>query len=83
MAEAINYALAQWTELNVFCFDGAVRIDNNVSEREMKRVVLNRKINQRTCRLRICATRFAVSDSRPNRFSFRPSKQGVHKPWTK
>jgi len=43
MAEAINYALGQWVELNVFCSDGAVSIDNNVSEREMKRVVLNRK----------------------------------------
>jgi transposase len=43
MAEAINYALGQWTELAVFCSDGAVPIDNNVSEREMKRVVLNRK----------------------------------------
>jgi hypothetical protein len=43
MAEAVNYALAQGTELNVFCTDGAVAIDNNVSEREMKRVVLNRK----------------------------------------
>jgi transposase len=43
MAEAVNYALSQWDELNVFCFDGAVPIDNNVSEREMKRVVLNRK----------------------------------------
>jgi transposase len=43
MAEAVNYALGQWTELNVFCTDGAVAIDNNVSEREMKRVVLNRK----------------------------------------
>jgi transposase len=43
MAEAISYALSQWTELNVFCSDGAVPIDNNVSEREMKRVVLNRK----------------------------------------
>src|SRR6267378_5057747 len=32
----------QWEE-NVFCWDGAVLIDNNVSEREMKRVVLNRK----------------------------------------
>ena len=42
MAEAVNYALGQWTELNVFCSDGAVAIDNNVSEREMKRVVLNR-----------------------------------------
>jgi hypothetical protein len=29
--------------MNVFCSDGAVPIDNNVSEREMKRVVLNRK----------------------------------------
>jgi len=43
MAEAIHYALGQWTELNVFCADGAVSIDNNISEREMKRVVLNRK----------------------------------------
>lgn len=43
MAEAVNYALGQWTELNVFCSDGAVAIDNNVSEREMKRIVLNRK----------------------------------------
>jgi transposase len=43
MAEAVNYALNQWNELNVFATDGAVPIDNNVSEREMKRVVLNRK----------------------------------------
>jgi transposase len=43
MAEAVNYALGQWAELNVFCSDGAVPIDNNVSEREMKRVILNRK----------------------------------------
>jgi transposase len=41
MAEAIHYALGQWNELNVFCSDGAVPIDNNVSEREMKRVVLS------------------------------------------
>jgi transposase len=43
MAEAIQYALGHWEELNVFVADGAVAIDNNVSEREMKRVVLNRK----------------------------------------
>ncbi|MGA3128802.1 MAG: IS66 family transposase [Candidatus Korobacteraceae bacterium] len=43
MAEAVNYALGQWAELNVFSTDGAVPIDNNVSEREMKRVILNRK----------------------------------------
>jgi transposase len=43
MAEAVNYTLGQWDELTVFTEDGAVPIDNNVSEREMKRVVLNRK----------------------------------------
>jgi transposase len=43
MAEAIQYALGHWEELNVFVADGAVPIDNNVSEREMKRVVLTRK----------------------------------------
>ena len=43
MAEAVGYALNQWNELNVFTADGAVPIDNNVSEREMKRIVLNRK----------------------------------------
>ena len=43
MAEAIHYALGQWSGLYVFCSDGVVPIDNNVSEREMKRVVLNRK----------------------------------------
>src|SRR6266853_4068542 len=43
MAEAVNYALSQWEELSVFTTDGAVPIDNNVSEREMKRVVLHRK----------------------------------------
>ena len=43
MAEAVSYVLGQWEELNVFARDGAVPIDNNVSEREMKRVVLNRK----------------------------------------
>jgi transposase len=30
-------------ELKVFCSNGAVAIDNNASEREMKRVVLNRE----------------------------------------
>ena len=31
----------------MFLADGAVEIDNNVSEREMKRVVLNRNYVQR------------------------------------
>lgn len=47
MSEAVGYALRQWRELNVFASDGsnhgAVPIDNNISEREMKRIVLNRK----------------------------------------
>src|SRR5438046_10398895 len=43
MADAVNYILNHWTELNVFCSDGAVPIDHNASEREMKRMVLNRK----------------------------------------
>ena len=43
MAQAVSYTLNQWNELNVFAADGAVPIDNNISEREMKRIVLNRK----------------------------------------
>jgi transposase len=43
MAEAVGYALNQWEELNVFTTDGAVPIDNNICEREMKRICLNRK----------------------------------------
>jgi transposase len=43
MAEAVNYCVNQWNELTALANDGAVPIDNNVSEREMKRIVLNRK----------------------------------------
>jgi hypothetical protein len=43
MSEAVGYALNQWMELKVFTTDGAVAIDNNESEREMKRICLNRK----------------------------------------
>ena len=43
MAEAVSYTLNQWDALNVFTTDSAVPIDNNISEREMKRIVLNRK----------------------------------------
>jgi transposase len=43
MADAVNYTLSQWDALTVFTTDGTVPIDNNVSEREMKRIVLNRK----------------------------------------
>jgi transposase len=43
MAEAVTYTLNQWGALNVFATDASVPIDNNVSEREIKRIVLNRK----------------------------------------
>ncbi len=43
VAQAIGYALNQWEPLNVFVSDGAVAIDNNAAEREMKRQALNRK----------------------------------------
>jgi transposase len=43
VAQAIGYVLNQWQPLNVFTTDGAVALDNNLAEREMKRQALNRK----------------------------------------
>jgi hypothetical protein len=43
MADAVNYALNQWLAMTAFLNDAAVPLDNNISEREMKRVVINRK----------------------------------------
>lgn len=43
VAQAVGYILNQWEPLNVFVTDGAVALDNNVAEREMKRQALNRK----------------------------------------
>jgi hypothetical protein len=47
MAQAIGYTLNQWDALNVFASEhpdaARVPIDNNASERQMKRIVLNRK----------------------------------------
>lgn len=43
MADAVNYALNQWQAMTIFLEGAAVPLDNNASEREMKRVVLNRK----------------------------------------
>lgn len=43
VAQAIGYTLNQWQPLTVFVTDGAVALDNNVAEREMKRQALNRK----------------------------------------
>jgi len=43
MADAVNYALNQWQAMIIFLADASVPLDNNLSEREMKRVVINRK----------------------------------------
>jgi transposase len=43
MADAVNYALNQWQAMTIFLADASVPLDNNLSEREMKRVVINRK----------------------------------------
>ena len=43
VAGAIGYVLNQWQPLTAFLADGAIPIDNNVSEREMKRIALLRK----------------------------------------
>ena len=43
VAQAVGYILNQWQPLHVFTRDGAVALDNNVAEREMKRQALNRK----------------------------------------
>jgi transposase len=40
MAEAVNNTHGQWEELTVFTRDGAMPIDNNVGERDTKRVLL-------------------------------------------
>ncbi len=40
---SVSSSRALSSAVNVFCSDGAVAIDNTVSEREMKRIVLNRK----------------------------------------
>ena len=43
VAQAVGYALNQWQPLTTFASDGAVSLDNNMAEREMKRQALNRK----------------------------------------
>ena len=43
IAAAVNTALSQWPELCVFASDQRVPLDNEASERVMKRVVHNRK----------------------------------------
>ena len=43
LAVAIRYTLAQWDELGVFLNDARVPLDNNASERALRRVALGRK----------------------------------------
>lgn len=43
MATAINYAKNQWDALTTYTTQGFLAIDNNVSERALKRVALGRK----------------------------------------
>lgn len=40
---AIRYTLAQWAELGVFLDDERVPLDNNASERSLRRIALGRK----------------------------------------
>ena len=43
IAEAIGYALNNWTALQRYTEAGFLAIDNNVAEREMKRIAIGRK----------------------------------------
>jgi transposase len=43
MAEALGYALNNWTALVRYTETGFLAIDNNVAEREMKRIAIGRK----------------------------------------
>jgi transposase len=43
MAQAIGYALNQWTALNRYVEKGFLNIDNNAAERALKRVAIGRK----------------------------------------
>lgn len=43
LAEAIRYALSRWNGLTLFIEDGRVEIDNNIVERSIRPIALNRK----------------------------------------
>jgi hypothetical protein len=43
LAEAIRYALSRWAGLALFLDDGRIEIDNNVVERAIRPLALNRK----------------------------------------
>jgi transposase len=42
IGQAVGYARAQWTALTRYCDDGDLAIDNNVSERALRKVVTGR-----------------------------------------
>jgi len=41
--KAIHYALSQWQALSLFVNDGAIRLDNNLIENQMRPIALGRK----------------------------------------
>ena len=43
LGKAVRYALNQWDELSVFLEDGAIPIDNNATESELRRLTIGRK----------------------------------------
>ena len=43
MRQAINYSLRLWKELNVYCEDGRLPIDNNLAENAIRPIALGRK----------------------------------------
>jgi len=43
LAEAIRYATTRWTGLTLFLDDGRIELDNNVVERAIRPIALNRK----------------------------------------
>jgi len=43
VAQAVHYALAQWTPLNRFLEDGRLPLDNNISERMLRLAAVGRK----------------------------------------
>lgn len=43
MAEAIGYAVNEWSTLTVYLWDGRLAIDNNIAERAIKRFAIGRK----------------------------------------
>jgi len=43
LGKAVRYTLNQWNELSVFLGDGAIPIDNNETENELRRLTIGRK----------------------------------------